>query len=472
MNKVKVLALFVALMILLPTAAMAKKIVRLNVSPLIPGGVKDVAGLKKVVEKYQARIQAGFAQAGAADLFPAFLEAVRNAPIAEMQVAKGQQLPWMLFYSNGKSKVLEGVEWDGRKAFDAFTVVVPGQCQDIRFVIPKVCGNVSLLEKKAAVPVCALAVSPTKTKAGEPVSVDVSGSTCADKVEVTVTRDGQTVSTQTLAGDITRTELRLDAGEYIVSAKALNADGVCSANECQQKLTIDPKLPPSCNLSVQPDKGYVGQVFKLDAGGSSDPDGKVVKAEFSVNGETQTVTEPPFVWETKIRKTGHYSFTAKVTDDDGLVSTNSCQVSPVDVQKRLYFVAEAGPMIAKGTYIGYLFGRLGLAYLIVPEKLDVLLTGGYAFKLGDSQRHQSHFLGNLLLIAHQKKFFAGAGLGYHGRVRDDWKAGLDVVGNIGYEMFRKFNMVGSLFGEARLPVQSGVEIKDAHELLLGFRLLF
>jgi hypothetical protein len=472
----KFVAVSVALLLLIPALATAKKIERLNVSPLIKGGVSSVDQLKKLVQKNQVRIQEGFAAAGAAELFPAFLDAVNNAPISEIQIAKGQTLPWMLFYSNGKSKVIQNVEWDGRKPFDAFTVVVPGECKEITFVIPKKCGNVSLLDEKPGLPICALMVSTTKVKAGETFKIDVSGSKCADKIDVSINRDGRIVASKTLDAANTVWETSCaEAGDYVISAKALNAAGIPSANDCQQNLTVEPKLPPVCDLKATPTSGYVGKTFTFDASNSSDKDGQVVKAEFTLKGKdggTYTDTEAPFTWDKTIKKSDHYAVEVKVTDNDGLVSTNSCTIDPLDVQKRLYAVVEAGPMVAKGTYTFYGFARAGLAYLIVPEKLDLLLTGGYAFKIGDSHRHKSHFISNLILIAHMNKFFVGGGIGYTSRVRTDWKAGLDVVGNVGYEMFRKFNMVGSIFGEARLPVRSELEIKDAHEFLLGFRLLF
>jgi len=96
---------------------------------------------------------------------------------------------------------------------------------------------------------------------------------------------------------------------------------------------------------------------------------------------------------------------------------------------------------------------------------------GWAFK--------NHFLSNLVLNYHISDFFIGAGVGYSSKVRlsnpkdpVEWKACFNVIGNIGYDVYKAFNKKGSIFAEVRLPVLKGLPIKSAHEILLGFRFLF
>jgi hypothetical protein len=145
----------------------------------------------------------------------------------------------------------------------------------------------------------------------------------------------------------------------------------------------------------------------------------------------------------------------------------------VKVQKRFYGLFEVGGMLAKGTYTGYLFGRLGFSYLIVPERLSLIVSGGGAVKLA-GDRFKSHFLSNLLLNLHMGAAFLGAGVGYSTEVRDDgWDGGLDVVGNLGFDIYKGFNKKASIFGEVRLSVGRGdFTISDTHSLALGFRYLF
>ena len=73
---------------------------------------------------------------------------------------------------------------------------------------------------------------------------------------------------------------------------------------------------------------------------------------------------------------------------------------------------------------------------------------------------------------HFNAFYIGAGVGFSSEVRPGWKSDIDVVTNIGYEVFEAFNKKGSIFAELRYPIQDGLEFKHAHEILLGLRLLF
>ena len=83
-------------------------------------------------------------------------------------------------------------------------------------------------------------------------------------------------------------------------------------------------------------------------------------------------------------------------------------------------------------------------------------------------------MSNVLLNLHMNSFFVGAGLGYSSEVRDDgWDGGLDIVGNIGFDIWKGFNKKASIFGEVRLPVgRENLDLSDAHSFLLGFRYLF
>jgi hypothetical protein len=251
---------------------------------------------------------------------------------------------------------------------------------------------------------------------------------------------------------------------------------VASTNGCEAKFYIN--YPPKCDLKVTPTEGYVGQPFTLDASGSTDQDGQVVKADFTIKDkdgnevDKKTVAPPPLVWEKKFKKSGIYKIWLQVTDDFDAVSDNNCELE-VKVQKRFYGLFEAGGMLAKGTYTGYLFGRLGFSYLIVPERVSLIVSGGGAVKLA-GDRFKSHFLSNLLLNLHMGAAFLGAGVGYSTEVRDDgWDGGLDVVGNLGFDIYTGFNKKASIFGEVRLSVGRGdFTISDTHSLALGFRYLF
>jgi len=470
----KTIVLIVALLMVLSTLSFARtqNLRRVGVVPLMKGGVQVPDDLKPLIEKYSEEIKAGFEKAGAAFLYEDFMEQVKSVTIKEDVIPKGEHMQWMLFR---KGRVVKDLQWAGNKPLDVYMFVIQKDCKDYHFIIPRPCGNISLVKETNTIATCDMKVNPTKVNIGDSISVDMNGSKCATRMEVKVYHPEGTLidSKELTAGNATWQTTLKEPGDYFIRGEAFNADGVASSNDCEAKVHVN--YPPVCDLKVDPDKGYVGQVFKLDASGSSDQDGDVVKAEFTVTKdgaevEKKEITAAPFVWEKKFSKSGIFKIFVKVTDDFGAVSANTCEVG-IEVQKRFYGLVEAGPMVAKGTYSGYVFGRLGFAYLLVPERLSFVMSAGGGITLAGDP-FKSHFLSNALLNVHFNSFFVGGGVGFSSKVREDWKSDVDVVGNIGFDVFKAFNKKGSIFAELRVPVKKDLEFSEAHEILLGFRFLF
>ncbi|MCP5053631.1 MAG: hypothetical protein GY940_41070 [bacterium] len=476
----KTIVLFAALLMVFSagTFAKQKKIKRVNVAPLMKlekGGISSADQLKNFVEEYAERIRTGFDKAGYSNLFSAFMNQIKSAEISEKDLPKGQDMEWMLFYSAKKVKAIKDLVWDGKTTLPVFALTIQADCKDYHFIIPKACGNVTMVDASNSIAVCDLKISPAKANIGDTITVDASGSKCANSVEVTVYHDGKQVDFKKLNGDnpVWKTSFK-QSGNYEIKAKALNASGELSKNECSGKVYIN--FPPECDLKISPTRGYTGKPFKLDASGSTDKDGKVVKADFTVTKDgsevdKNSVTSSPLVWDKTFKKSGIYKVSLLVTDDFNATSNNKC-IGTVEVQKRLYFVVEGGPGIAKGTYSMVAFARLGLAYLIVPEKVSFLATAGGSFTLaGEPFKH--HFLSSAVLNFHFDSFFLGGGVGFTSKVREpDWDASVDLVGQMGFDIFSSFNKKGSIFGELRVPLGKGLEFKHAHQFLLGIRLLF
>jgi hypothetical protein len=302
----------------------------------------------------------------------------------------------------------------------------------------------------------------------------MSGSSCAVKMKATVNYEGQYLESHDLSPEnpVWETQFK-KPGNYEITGEAFNADGVVSTNECKAKVEII-NYPPECNLKTSPDSGYVGQPFKLDASGSSDKDGSVVKAVFTITDDKGYQVDKkevgqPLVWDKVFNKSGRFTVSLKVTDNAGAVSEKTCE-SRVEVQKKFYLLLEAGPMIAKGTYTAFAFGRLGFAYLLVPERLSLLASAGGALKFG-GDAFKNHFLSNLLLNLQLDGFFLGGGLGYSSKVREDWQSDVDIVGNIGFDIWKSFNKSASLFGEIRVPMKKGLTFEEAHAFLVGIRFI-
>ncbi|MCP5108430.1 MAG: hypothetical protein GY950_33900 [bacterium] len=470
----KTVVLIVALLMVFSMMNFAKtqNLRRVGVVPLMKGGVEGPDDLKPLIEKYSEEIKIGFDKAGASFLYSDFMDQVKSAAIREDVIPKGEHMQWMLFR---KGKAVKDLQWAGKQALEVYMFVIQKDCKDYHFIVPRPCGNIALVKDTNTLATCDMQVSPAKVNIGDTITVDMSGSKCATKMEVKVYHPAGTLidSKELTAGNAVWKTSFKEPGDYVIKGEAFNADGVVTKGDCEAKVYVN--YPPVCDLKVDPADGYVGQVFKLDASGSSDKDGTVEKAEFTVTldgaeVEKKEITTKPLVWNKKFVKSGIYKIALKVTDDFGAVSANTCELS-VEVQKRFYALVEGGPMVAKGTYSGYLFGRLGFAYLLVPEKLSAVVSAGGAFSLAGAP-FKTHFLSNLLLNAHFDSFFLGGGVGFSSKVRDDWKSDFDIVGNIGFDVFKAFNKKGSIFMELRYPVKKELEFSEAHEILLGFRLLF
>jgi len=477
----KTIVLLTVLLMIFSLNALAKtkKITKVNVAPLMKapkGGISSADQLKSMVEEYAERIKAGFEQIGAANLYAPFMDQIKSADIGEQEIPNGQDMRWMMFYSAKKVKVMEDIVWKGNVTLPVFTITIQSDCKDYHFLVPKACGNVTLLNDSNSIAVCDLKVSPAKMNIGDTVTLDLSGSKCAQNLEVTVYHEDKQIDFKKLSGDNPIWTLPLkQPGNYSFTAKALNSDGVVSTNECSGKAYVN--FPPECDLKISPARSYTGKPFKLDASGSSDKDGKVVKADFTITDaksgtavETKSLTEP-FIWDKSFKKSGIYDVAVTVTDDFNALCSNKC-VGRIEVQKRLYFLVEGGPGVAKGTYSMVAFGRLGLAYLIVPEKLSFTLALGGSVPLAGNP-FKTHFLSSAILNVHFDSFFLGGGIGFTSKVRDpDWTGGADLVSNVGFDVFSAFNKKASIFAELRVPLKKGLSFEHAHQILVGFRFLF
>lgn len=144
---------------------------RLGTNPFSPPMTSE-ADLRTMVGDNNADLQAGFAKAGYPELFAAFMDQFPTAAIDSIRIAPGERLDWMLFRSkgNGPVKVVKDVTWGGVEAFDAYRFYIDKDGRRYEFIVPAVCGNLSLRnvgmvpEKPAVVPPPAPVVVPEPVK--------------------------------------------------------------------------------------------------------------------------------------------------------------------------------------------------------------------------------------------------------------------------------------------------------------------
>lgn len=442
----------------------------------IKGDVPTEEVMKILLDKYKGDIKYGFDLAGYGDLYFPFLEQIENQSFEKATLPIGQKFMWMLFRSQGKVKVVEDLEWAGKEPLPVFVFNVVKDHKNYMFIMPRPCGNISLVkvERAKEVPVCDIVVDPEKANINDPITVDMSGSENAEKMEVEVyDPEGRKLSTQTLTKDNPKWQTKFsEAGNYDFKAVVYNYYDEASSNPCEASVVIN--FPPTCMLEVSPDTIKEGEIITLDASGSEDPDGTLEKAVFEISDEVgnvvaeKTLADEPYVWEYTMEEAGLYSATVAVYDDFGAVS-GPCDAKFEVKKQQFFFLAEAGGLAARGTYTVYAFGRLGFMYQFVPEKFSFILSGGGAYPLVGNDLWKPFFMANALVNAHMAPAFVGAGLGYSTKEQDSRGSGLDLVGNMGVDVFPN----GSIFFEGRLPLGGeNRDISETHKLLLGFRLIF
>lgn len=488
------LVLFVTAVLVIFTVvsfAQTKKLTRIGVNTFaqIKGNIPTAQVMKTIAEKYAGDIKYGFDQVGMSNVYLAFLDQLNAAAFTEKTIPVGDKFYWMLFRVRGKVKVWQDVEWAGKQPLPVFSLTARKDNKDYEFIIPKPCGNIALYRvtevriQPPALPLCKLLVTPAKANVNDLITVDMSGTQNAATMDVEVfTAQGTRMTSHAFTPASPRWQTKFDKpGEYVFRAKAVNAEGKVSENPCQARTSIN--FPPVCKLwtSCLPCEDYVGKPIVFDANGSTDADGQVVKASFEVTDETGKVidsfmdTEKPFTWEKIFTKAGTYAINVVVFDDMGApsASTDPCRITFEVTQKRFFFLAEVGGLLARGTYSGFIFGRLGMMWSLSPDVLDLILRfGGALSTQGDPWK--AFFMGDLLMNLHLgPAVYLDAGLGYTGKEQNVRKSGVDLIGAFGVNIFNNYSNAGSIFAEVRLPViTKDRDSADHHKLLLGFRYIF
>jgi hypothetical protein len=482
-KKVVVILVLLLAVFALSTYAETKKLKSIGQYTLvrIRGKVPTQEVMKMLVDRYAADIKYGFDQAGAGDLYLPFMEQLKSASFEEKSLPVGDKLHWMLFRSHGKVKVAQDIEWAGKAPLDVFAFTVAKDYKAYEFVMPRPCGNISLrsitdLELPPAV--CSLVVSPAKVNLKDPVTVDMSGTQLAKSMEVDVLGpDGAKLATHSLTPEAAKKQTSFDKpGTYTFKGRATNSQGKVSTNPCEAKVVVN--APPTCALttSCQPCKNMVGRPIVLDASGSTDPDGQVAKADFAITDAAGNAvdkfmdSESPFIWEKIFDTPGSYAIQVVVTDDFGAVS-EPCRAVIDVTQKRSFFSVEAGPFFARGSHGPYVYGQLDWLNWLMPDKLDFTLAAGGAIALkGDPWK--SIFLADATLNYHVDAFYFGGGVGFTTSVKEGRDADFEIVGRLGFDLFKNPENMGGLVFQVRWPVGSGRSFADNHKFGFGFRYLF
>jgi len=82
---------------------------------------------------------------GLADISPQVIDTLTTGHVTEVTIVPGTHINWMAVKRAGRPVVLQNVRWTGRQPFDAWQFAVKANGTTYDFIVPKVCGNLSLL---------------------------------------------------------------------------------------------------------------------------------------------------------------------------------------------------------------------------------------------------------------------------------------------------------------------------------------
>ena len=317
--------------------------------------IANAAGLKKTfaAKANQANVTAVLDQAGLASLTPKVLGVLTAGEVTETSVAPGTPIRWMALRRGGKPSIVLDAVWAGKAPFKAFAFTIEDGAKIYNFVVPKDCGNLSLVSQtEQPMPEC-IRITMVRDCASKQVTFTAGGTAITNNqaTVVKVMRDGRQVG-ELLPGSGFKATMPLQPGRYTFMAtdKYGREFGTCERDvvveACAAPAPPPPPPPPpatSCGALLTATKVKGGWNFVIDAsatGQGAAPASKAVieligpagtAVPFSVAGKPMTELEivPPFTATVFVAKAvpGTYTFRAKATSDKG--TPRSCESTVV-----------------------------------------------------------------------------------------------------------------------------------------------
>jgi hypothetical protein len=295
------------------------------------------------------------------DLF----NAVANGDFAEAQYPVGHTFEWMAVRKRGVVQATGRLRWAGRAPFEAFEIRFESQGREHRFLIPKACGNLSLIQMRDVGPppltaVPSLNVQSPNQCTGTNVTVDVTVAGMPDdaSLEFTLTRPSgqQETLSPTRSGGGYRWQGKLDdAGAYAFSATV--SRGSERTQTVTERLTLQP-CEPTCTLQLTPppmdptprkNRASLGIDMCSSAARTGSLTSKAVSIYHTpVDGPEQLIETLSLDAECSASYVmpdyGSYRVAGKVVDDRGMESTCQDSYTLMEPERKLepYFTIFGG----------------------------------------------------------------------------------------------------------------------------------
>jgi opacity protein-like surface antigen len=125
------------------------RVTRLGGTTRFSGPMRNTNDLRAMVNTNRNEIGRVFAMVDLASISSQVIDALIAGNVTDTTVMPGTHMQWMALKRSGRPDVLRNVRWAGRNSFDAFQVTVSTGGYTYTFVVPKVCGNLSLVSRVA-----------------------------------------------------------------------------------------------------------------------------------------------------------------------------------------------------------------------------------------------------------------------------------------------------------------------------------
>jgi hypothetical protein len=114
--------------------------------PFYQPPLESTNDLMKMAEQNESDIQAGFMEAGMPSVFDDFIDQLPNAEIKKVEIKDGSHFEWMFGRKDGKGpvRVAKDVTWVNKSSFSAYQFHIDSNGQRYTFIVPLVCGNLTL----------------------------------------------------------------------------------------------------------------------------------------------------------------------------------------------------------------------------------------------------------------------------------------------------------------------------------------
>jgi len=121
------------------------KVSTLGTSNRFSQPMRTVSDLRAMVNTNRNQITHVLTMAGLTNISTEVIDTLSSGDMTDTTVAPGSEIKWMAIKRAGKPAILQNVRWTGRQSFDAWQFTVKSSGMTYTFVVPKICGNLSLL---------------------------------------------------------------------------------------------------------------------------------------------------------------------------------------------------------------------------------------------------------------------------------------------------------------------------------------